>query len=164
MNRIPYLNDMINFFKNDANIIAAGLDKTILVYSEWTIDKLSKNWEYGIIIQPGSGTPITSTDRRSGCKGMFDWDVMIGVQVSNVYATQQHFEIDETAPNWSLVGAYPQAAELEGIVRKSMEDFNAAIVAAPKKYDPFVLIEAQEPEELNGFLMLRQLYKTRFIF
>lgn len=164
MTRIPYLVDLINFLKNDSNIISAGLDKTILVYSEWTIQKLSKNWDYGIILQPLDSPVTTETTRRSNCKGQVDSNLLVGVQVRNSRSTQQHFEIDDTTTDWTLAGAYPDAAAFEEIVRQSILDFNAAMIAAGKKYNPLTLIELQEPEELNGFLMLKQLYKTSFVF
>lgn len=156
--------DLINFLKNDTNIQAQGLDKTILVYSEWTVDKLSKNWEQGIILQPLSGTVTTDTDRlKSNCMGRFNFELLVGTQVRNSRSTQQHFEIDDTTTDWALLGAYPDAAFYESVVRQSILDFNAFIKGV-KKYDPLVLTELQEPEEINGFLMLKQLYKTSFVF
>ncbi len=163
-NRIPYMVDLINFLKSDPNIIAQGLDKNILIYSEWTIDKLSKNWDQGIVLQPLSGSVTSNTDRRTSCKALLDWQLMVGTQVQNARSTQQHFEINDTASDWTIAGAYPDAAFYEGVVRQSILDFNSSIKDGKKEYDPFVLLEMQEPEEVNGFLMLKQLYKTKFVF
>lgn len=164
MIRIPYMNDLINHLRLDPPIIAAGLDKTILVYSEWTIEKLTRDWEYGIVIQPLRSTVISNVDRRTGCKSNMDSELIIAVQVKDVSSTQQHFDIDEQVPNWQVVGAYPAAAAFEEIVRTSIGVFNNNLQSASNLYDPLTLLELQEPEESNGFLILKQLYKTRFIF
>lgn len=162
MTRIPYMNDLINYLRNDPGVVAAGLQHNILVYSEWTIEKLSRDWNSGIIIQPLSASPITSTDRRTGCKGNFESELIVAVQTRNPSSTQQHFVVDQQVPDWQVTGAYPDAAALEEIVRNAISGFNGEING--ELYDPLVLLELQEPEESNGFLVLKQLYKTRFIF
>lgn len=162
MIRIPYMADLVNFLANDPNIIAEGLHNNIFLFAEWNIEKISKNWGDGIIIQPLAGDVISNTDRRTACRAQIDYQLMIAIQKTNPSSTVQHFVINQTGP-LSITGAFSDAARLEEILRQSILDFNNSLQGTGP-YSPLTLLELQEAEASNGFLVLKQIYKTSFTF
>lgn len=178
MTRIEYLEPLVNYLRTSTILNNHGIagvpdinGKNIFVFSDWTVFKNAKSWQYGVIIKPLESSIIDGPNlgSRSDCKSHMRHQVMIGVQVKNARNTQQHFQDNVNGGILSYTGAYPQAAKFEELVRETILAYNNAIVTiGSPQYNqllnPLTLVGCPEPEESDGYLMMPSIYQTTYFY
>jgi len=168
MNRVPYLEPLVNFLKASTTLNNHGIPgvidlagQNIYVFAEWTQHKDARNYSALLIIQPGEGD--NQTENRPDCLNEFDLEFIVRTQVSNKRKTQQHFQENVQAGVTSYEGAYMDAARLEDLVRQTIVQFNAQVLPNAG-YTPVVLKGLQDEFSEDGYLVLKQVYTTKIMF
>jgi len=169
MNRIPYLEPLVNYLKASTilnnHAIPGVIDlagQNIYVFSEWTEHKDARNFGALLIIQPNDGDN-TSEKERPDCINEFEKELFVLTQVKNARKTQQHFQENVNLGVTTYEGAYMDAARLEDLVRQTIIQFNLQ-VPVNAGYTPLQLKGLKTEFSEDGFLVLKQIYTTKIMF
>lgn len=168
MNRIPYLEPLVNWLKASPTLNNHGIagvpdlaGKNIYVYSEWSEHKDSRNYGPLLLIQPTSADNLDQN--RPDCLNEFSSEFFVMCQVKNARKTQQHFQEDISTGVTTYEGGYPDAANLEDLVRQTILEFNVQVLPNAG-YSPVELKGLETAYSEDGLVVLKQIYTTKIMF
>jgi len=171
MTRAPYLEPLLNWLKNSTTLNNHGIpgvpdlaNKNIFPYAEWDDDMDSTTYGSALVIlEPDDSDNLDFDANRGDCVNQMGHNLIVRTQVDNKRNTQQAMQESQVGIVTTLSGAYIQAIKLEELVRKAILEFNASFTSYPG-WDALLIAGTKKAESRDGFLVLSQLYSTKYMF
>jgi len=171
MDRLRWLDDLVNFLKVSPDLNGHGISgipdlngSNIFVHGDYSGFETLNNFFHGLIISPLGARPVQDLD----CATSVEHDVLLGAMMKDDRAIPAHFQENIQGGVTSFTGAYPQASKFEYQVRKAMLAFNEALhnnlIGNNWQYQPFTLVDMPEPYLHNGLIVMRSLYRTKYVY
>jgi len=162
---VPYLLDLINFFKNDTECKEA-FGKNILIKSEYRGMDESSQKTPGLWIIPLE-TKAKDVKVLHDCRSLMKHRFLVCVVVKCPRNTVDHFDISEDDDGCYLLGPFMNASYLLKKVRDKVQCAYEEYEKQAKRdccYSRPQLTDIVEPDELNGVLHICHIYETTFSY
>lgn len=163
--RLDIIAPLVDHFKADTTLTFTGNGQCIFVMSNYEGVTDNNQKSPAIWIIPLDTGPAVKGIRNSDCKTRVNLQLLIAVAVYNSRDTQGSFGWNHAQASSTYMGAYPEAAAFEVLVRDSIIVFNRNTLASPRlPYGPLNLVNLPKPDVHQGHLILPQIYETEFTF
>lgn len=167
LTRIPYLNDLVKFLQTSPIINGHGLagvpdlnGQNVIVKSEYYGIDEDNQYGYALWLHPMDSRIVG--DKPHNCRQDMVHRINFLAVAKNVRQSRNHFDQDRNiiTEDVAMIGAYNDAAAIEGLVRQAMFEFNNNI-SIEELYSGFNLVELGEPDEHNGHLILPSTWEVK---
>lgn len=171
MDRLRWIEPLINYMKTDSNLNGHGNPNLIdlngsNIFPIFSYDGFQtiNNFFHGVTICPKEGEPLDQKD----CGTIIELSIEIGAMTYNPQQTAEGFQENIQAGITQITGAYKDGAVFEEQIRKAILGFNEALknnlIGNEWRFEPLFLVRLLEPYFHNGLVVMRTLYRTRFVF